>query len=78
MATLGWAIVLQVCEQPAGDLPSDTCLHRLLVSLLDMSKTEGPTIVWHRTSPGGKYWEWASAARHLVLTITTIRHGYGG
>ena len=37
MATLWWAVVLPVCEQPTGDFPSDTCLHRLLVSLLDIS-----------------------------------------
>ena len=32
MATLGWAMVLPRCEQPKNHLPSDTRLHRLLVS----------------------------------------------
>ena len=36
MAVMGWSMVLLVCEQPRQDLPSDTCLHRLLVSLVDI------------------------------------------
>ena len=86
MTTLGWAVVLPVCEQPMNDLPSDTCLHRLLVSVVDIhmqvelplhaclqehlrvatlpqpqaSGTEGPTMVWHRTPPRDRNWEWVS------------------
>ena len=88
-----------MCEQPANNLPSDTYVHRLLVSMLDIhvqaepplraclqerlehlrvatlpqlqaSGTEGPTMVWHRTPPGDRYWEWVSQARHMVLTAT--------
>ena len=36
MAVLGWAVVLPVCELPNRDLPSNTRLHRLLVSLMDI------------------------------------------
>ena len=36
MATLGWAVVLLVCEQPINDPPSNTRLHRLLVGLLNI------------------------------------------
>ena len=35
--------------------------------------TEGPTMVWHRTPPGNRYWEWGSQERHTVLTITVAR-----
>ena len=41
MATLGWAMVL---EQPKNDLPSNTRLHRLLVSLLDIHEQVVPPL----------------------------------
>ena len=34
MEAADWAPELRVCHQPAGTLPSDTRLHRLLVALL--------------------------------------------
>ena len=37
-------MVLPVREQPRQDLPSDTCLHRLLVSLLDISTQAEPPL----------------------------------
>ena len=40
MAVMAWPVVLPICEQPRQDLPSNTRLHRLLVSLLDIS-TQG-------------------------------------
>ena len=36
MAVMGWSMVLPVCEQPGRDLLSDTRLHRMLVSLLNI------------------------------------------
>ena len=44
MAIMGWSMVLPVCEQPHQDLPSDTQLHRLLVSLLDISTQAEPPL----------------------------------
>ena len=37
MAIMGWSVVRPICERPCKDLPSDTRLHRLLVSLLNIS-----------------------------------------
>ena len=44
MATMGWAVVLPVCEQPMNSLPSDTRLHRLLVSILDIHLQVEPAL----------------------------------
>ena len=44
MAVLGWCVVLPVCEKPRRDLPSDTRLHRLLVSLLDIQTQVEPPL----------------------------------
>ena len=33
---LGWAVVLPVCEQPIDDLPSDTHVVGVLMSLLEI------------------------------------------
>ena len=44
MSTLGWAVVLPVCEQPKNDLPIDTRLHRPLVSLRDIHVKEEPPL----------------------------------
>ena len=52
MATLGWAVVLPVCEQPTGNLPSDTRLHQLLVSLLDINVQVEPPPCMHACSAG--------------------------
>ena len=43
-ATLGWAMVLPVCEQPTDDLPSHTRLHRLLMSLLGIHEHAEPPL----------------------------------
>ena len=34
---------------------------------------KGPTMVWHRTPPGDRYWEWVSWARHTVLTVAPTK-----
>ena len=42
MAVMGWSLLLRVCEQPHRDLPSNTCLQRLLVSLVDLQAQVEP------------------------------------
>ena len=42
MAVMGWSVVLPVCKQPSRDLPNDTRLHRLLVSLLKSRSRSNP------------------------------------
>ena len=37
LSVIGWSLVLPVCSQPRRSLPGDIHLHRLLVSLLDIS-----------------------------------------
>ena len=32
--------------------------------------TEGPTMVCHHDPPDRRYWEWASRARHAMVSIT--------
>ena len=44
MAVIGWSMVLPISEQPRQDLPSDTRLHRLLVSLLDIRTQVEPPL----------------------------------
>ena len=44
MADMRWSVVLPVCKQPNRDLPSDTRIHQLLVSLLDIEAPVEPPL----------------------------------
>ena len=63
MATLGWTVVLPVCEQPMNDLPSDTLLHAAMYGISD-------TLHWQK---GPHKWAWG----HFALAKRPAYMGMG-
>ena len=53
MSTLGWAAVLPVRGEPINDLPSNTCLQKLLVGFLDTKVQAPPAFVPTRALASG-------------------------
>ena len=79
MAVMGWSVVLPVCEQLGRDLPSDTRLHRLLVSHLDIQAQVKPPLQAGDHTPAttgrrhGRAPLWSGTATYRTASIGSGR-----